>query len=91
MSVEIAGTTFDNISYDRDADVLYLHVGDPGQAVEFDASTEGHHLRFDADGTLVGVTIVNAKWLLENQGEITTTIPERVHLSESTLADALAS
>jgi YD repeat-containing protein len=75
MSVTIGGITFDRVRYDRGADVLYLHVGDPRTAVDFDASPEGHALRYDAAGRLVGVTIVNAKWLLEHEGRITITLP----------------
>ena len=51
-SVTIAGTTFDTVRYDAEADMLYLHVGDPSSAIEFDESPEGHHLRFDANGKI---------------------------------------
>jgi uncharacterized protein YuzE len=61
MTVTIAGTTFDRVSYDSEGDVLYLHVGDPASAVNFDASPEDHHLRFDAEDKLVGVTILNSR------------------------------
>jgi hypothetical protein len=54
VSVRIGDVTFDRVSYDHEADVLYLHVGDPGTAVDFDESPEGHALRFDANGHLVG-------------------------------------
>jgi uncharacterized protein YuzE len=77
MNVKIAGTEFDNNVYDRDADVLYLHVGDPSTAVAFDATPEGHHVRYGADRSLVGITIVNARWLLEQEGGITLTLPEQ--------------
>ena len=90
MSVQIAGITFDNVNYDAAADVLYLHVGNPDRAVDFDTSAEGHHLRFDGNGELVGLTIVNAKWLLEREGEITITIPERVRVPGGALAEALS-
>lgn len=76
MSVTIAGTVFDRVSYDRDADVLYLHVGDPGDAVEFDESSEGHALRYGPNGRLVGITIVNARQLLARDGAITVTVPQ---------------
>ena len=42
MSVTIADITFDRVEYDSDADVLYLHVGDPSTAVDFDETPEGH-------------------------------------------------
>ena len=77
MSVKIAGIEFDNNFYDREANVLYLHVGDPASAVGYDATREGHHTRYGQDGSLVGPTIVNARWLLEQDGEIVLTLPEQ--------------
>ena len=75
MSVTFGGVTFDRVDYDREADVLYLHVGDPHTAVEFDESPEGHALRYDAAGRLVGLTLVHARWLLERDGRLTVTLP----------------
>lgn len=76
MSITIAGIEFDNNFYDRDADVLYLHVGDPASATSFGATPEGHHTRYGTDGSLVGLTIVDAQWLMEEDGEIVVTLPE---------------
>ena len=76
-TVTLAGIEFDRVVYDRDGDVLYLHVGEPTTAVDFDATPEGHHTRYGADGSLVGVTIVNARCLLEQDGEIVLTLPEQ--------------
>ncbi len=76
MSVKIGGIEFDNVFYDQDGDVLYLHVGATNTAVDWDESPEGHHLRFGANGHLVGITIVNARWLLEQDGKITVTLPQ---------------
>jgi uncharacterized protein YuzE len=90
MSVTIGNLTFDRVDYDKDADVLYLHQGDPHEAVAFDESPEGHALRFNAAGELIGVTIVRPRWLLEHEGEITITIPEQVHVPPAALEDALA-
>jgi uncharacterized protein YuzE len=89
MSVTIADISFDRVRYDADADVLYLHNADPGDAVDFDESPEGHHLRFDRNGRLIGITIVRPRWLLENEGEVTITLPERVSLSHDALDEAL--
>jgi uncharacterized protein YuzE len=89
MNVKIAGIEFDNTFYDREADVLYLHVGDPAAAVDFDGTPEGHHTRYGPDGSLVGLTIVNARWLLEQEGEIVLTLREqKVHATD--LGDVLA-
>ncbi len=89
MSVMLAGVEFDNVFYDREVDVLYLHVGESSTAVDWDESPEGHHLRFGADGQLVGITIVNARWLLDEDGVIVITLPER-RIETRDLGDVLA-
>ncbi len=89
MTVTIAGITFDRVDYDEEGDVLYLHVGDPATAVEFDQSPEGHALRFDASGNLVGITLVNARWLLEQHGSLTITVPERIVVDRAALEPAV--
>jgi len=90
MSVQIGNLSFDRVHYDRDADVLYLHRADPRSAVDFDESPEGHALRYNAAGELIGVTIVNARWLLEQDGKVTVTIPERFEVGAAALDEALA-
>jgi uncharacterized protein YuzE len=90
MTVSIGDITFDRIRYDREGDVLYLHRADPASAVEFDASPEGHHLRFDANGRLIGITILNAKLLLEQEGKIVLTLPDRVEIGPEALNAAFA-
>jgi uncharacterized protein YuzE len=77
MKIKMAGIEFDNNFYDREADVLYLHVGDPSTAVDFDGTPEGHHTRYGPDGSLVGLTIVNARRLLEKEGELVVTLREQ--------------
>jgi uncharacterized protein YuzE len=91
MSITVGHTTFDRVHYDADADVLYLHVGEPTQAVDFDESPEGHALRYSDNGELVGITIVNAKRLLDDAKPIVITIPERVTIDPATLAPAVDS
>lgn len=89
MSITVGDITFDTVDYDADADVLYLHVGDPSAAVDFEESPEGHALRFDRDGSLVGMTIVNARALLEASEPIVVTVPERITVDPVTLARAV--
>jgi uncharacterized protein YuzE len=91
MKITVGDTTFDRVDYDAAADVLYLHVGDPGQAAEFDESPEGHALRFDETGRLVGLTIVNVRQLLDGEKPIVVTIPERVTIDPAALAPAVQS
>jgi uncharacterized protein YuzE len=90
MTITIGSTTFDNVFYDAEVDVLYLHKGDPSAASDFDESPEGHALRFDREGKLVGVTIVGAKQLIEKDGEIKITLPEVVRVDSQAVAPALA-
>lgn len=89
MKVSVGRYTFDNVSYDVEADVLYLHVGDPSTAADFDESPEGHALRFDADGNLVGMTVLGAKRLLDRDGELTITVFEVMHVGSAAVAPAL--
>jgi uncharacterized protein YuzE len=89
VSVTIGGTTFDRVRYDAAGDVLYLHVGEPDTAVDFDESPEGHALRFDSEGDLVGLTIVNARWLRDQGGPVVVTLPPRVEVDPAALASAL--
>jgi uncharacterized protein YuzE len=90
MSVTIADITFDRVEYDSDADVLYLHVGDPSTAVDFDETPEGHALRFDAAGNLVGITLVRPKHLLDQSGGLRITLPVPSDVSARELTPALS-
>ena len=89
MSVKIAGIEFDNVSYYEEGDVLYLHVGDPSSAVDWDESAEGDGLRFGPDGSLIGLTILNARLRLAEDGEIAITLPEQRVVARD-LGDAFA-
>ena len=90
MQVTIGHVTFDRVRYDNGGDVLYLHRADPSDAVDFDESPEGHHLRFDPDGRLVGVTIVRPQWLLEKEGNVTITLRDRISVGADVLGPALS-
>jgi uncharacterized protein YuzE len=89
MSVTIADITFDRVEYDSDVDVLYLHVGDPSTAVDFDETPEGHALRFDTEGRLVGITLVRPKHLLDESGVLRITLPVPSDVSARELTPAL--
>jgi len=83
MTVKVAGIEFDNNFYDRDADVLYLHVGDPATSVDWDETAEGDGVSYGSDGSLVGMTILNARRRLEREGRIVMTFPtQRVETAD---------
>ena len=90
MNVTIADTEYDNVAYNREGDVLYLWSGEPRKPAFDDASPEGHYLQFGEDGTLIAITIVNARWILDQEGKITITLPDGSHLEATDLGDVLA-
>ncbi len=75
MNVIIAGTTFDQHEYDDRGDVLYLSVGSPQVAARTVATPEGHAIDYDQSGVVIGMVLVNARFLLERDGAVTVTVP----------------
>lgn len=90
VNVHIGPLVFDHADYDAEGDVLYLHVGSPREA-DGEETAEGHVLRFEP-GTehIVGLTVVNARWLLDRDGRLIVTVPGKVEASADELAPALA-
>jgi uncharacterized protein YuzE len=77
LSVRIGGHDFEHVSYDDVADVLYLRNEHHGKGVRTHGTTEGHAVRLDAEGTVIGMTIVNARWLIERDGTIVISVPQQ--------------
>lgn len=88
-AVRIGNHEFEHATYDSDADVLYLRRGPSRRAARTHASPEGHAVRFDAAGEVIGITIVNAKLLSERDGKVTVTFPDRIETTAEELAPAL--
>lgn len=89
LKIEIDGLIFDRANYDADGDVLYLARGESSEA-DAALTPEGHGVRYDDDGNVIGVTIVNARWLLERDGHVTVTLPHEIRVDARDLAEALA-
>lgn len=89
MTIRMGNHEFDDVVYDAAGDVLYLHVGKPVPAANTIATPEGHAVMLDDAGGIIGITVVNAKWLAERDGQILISIPERLETSASDLAPAL--
>jgi uncharacterized protein YuzE len=90
MTVHVGPYEFDHVSYDSDGDVLYLRRGERQQAAETFSTPEGHAVRMDENREVIGITIVNAKWLVERDGKITVTVPNLIETNADDLAAALA-
>lgn len=86
----ISDIGFDRVEHDTDADVLYLHVGDPSRAVDYDETPEGHAARFDHDNELVGLTLVRPRRLLERDGELRVTVSAPIVVPPAALAAVLS-
>lgn len=96
MIVRLGDQEFDNIVYDADRDVLYLSRGKPAPAAETLPSLEGHAIRLNEAGEIIGITVISAKWWAERDGRVTVTLPEMapragcLETSAESLAPALA-
>lgn len=66
--VELAG------SYDPVGDVLYLSAPGDDKEAPAEETPEGHAVRLDAAGCITHLTAVNAKWLLDRDGELIATL-----------------
>jgi uncharacterized protein YuzE len=56
--------------------ILYLSRGKPVPAAETLPSAEGHAIRLNEAGEIIGITVVSAKWWAERDGRVTVTIPD---------------
>lgn len=75
MTIRIAHLEFDHVSYDSHGDVLYLSIGEPQEAHDALVTPEGHVVRSDASGDIIGITLINAKWLTERDGVLNVSLP----------------
>jgi hypothetical protein len=73
-----------------DGDVLYLAPGDSDEAADAALTPDGHGVRYAADGDVIGVTLVNADWLIDCDGHLTITLPHEVRVEASALAGLLS-
>jgi uncharacterized protein YuzE len=76
-SVRIGPHAFDHISYDDGGDVLYLSVGEPREAADCEETPEGHVIRYDGHQHIIGVSIINAKWILDHVQAVALTLPKQ--------------
>ena len=89
MKITVAGITFDHSHYDPRGDVLYLNVGEPRAAAHGLETPEGHGVHYDEDWVVTGLTLLNVRWTLDRDGELTLTWPQ-ARLAADQLDPALA-
>ncbi len=90
MNVKIDDLIFDQSDYDADGDVLYLLRGDTTHASDGALTPEGHGIRYDENGQVIGITIINARRMLEHDGHITITLPHAVRVEANELVATLS-
>jgi hypothetical protein len=61
-------------SYDPTGDVLYLSAPGDDKAGASQETPEGHAVRLDREGRITHLTAINAKWLLDRDGELVATL-----------------
>ncbi len=89
VSLALGPTTFNRLAYDVNADVMYLHVNGVPPDIHVERCREGHQLRFDERGNVVGLTLVGVTRLLHHGESLVITASERIELVPGALATAL--
>ena len=69
--------------------MLYLGRGDTNFGSDAALTPEGHGVRYDGKGDVIGVTIINARRIVEHDGYVTITLPHPVRVEAGELAAAL--
>jgi uncharacterized protein YuzE len=89
MSLRIGPYTFDRTHYDQEADVLYLSRGFV-RAAGWEETPDGHAVRYDKAGNLIGLTLVDVRRLIEEAGsseKVVLGLPKKVEPPPLTPAD----
>jgi uncharacterized protein YuzE len=89
MNIKIDDLIFDHGHYDAESDVLYLSRGETGHASDAALTPEGHGVRYDDAGEVIGVTIIDAQRIIHRDGYLTITLPHSVRVEADELAAAL--
>ena len=78
-------------SYEPSSDVLYLSSPEDNKTAAAQETPEGHAVRLGADGQVTHITAINARWLLDRDGELVATLRDgrQLRLLATDLADLL--
>jgi len=61
-------------AYEATGDVLYLSSPDDDKGAAVQQTPEGHAVRLNGAGRVTHVTAINARWLLDRDGELVATL-----------------
>ena len=89
VNLTLGPATFGRLAYDPGAGVIHLQVNAGAPDVHVERCPEGHQVRFDAQGNLVGLSLVGAKGLVERGEPAVITATERIELGPQALATGL--
>ena len=90
LTIEIGGLIFESDDHDDEGDVLYVSRGEPQPAAYAALTPEGHAIRYGAGGEVIGVTIINARFILNLDGHLKISLPHEVRIGERALSSVLA-
>lgn len=78
-------------TYEATGDVLYLSAPDDDKSAPAQETPEGHAVRLDSDGRVTHVTAINARWLLDRDGELAATLRDgrRLRIGRDDVAELL--
>jgi hypothetical protein len=78
-------------SYEATGDVLYLSAAGDEKSGPAQETPEGHAVRLNRDGRVTHVTAINARWLLDRDGELVATLRDgrRLRIDRDDVAELL--
>jgi hypothetical protein len=78
-------------SYEELGDVLYLSTTTDDKSAAAQETPEGHAVRLDADGHITHITAINARRLLDRDGELVATLRDGqlLRLTRADVADVM--
>jgi uncharacterized protein YuzE len=89
VSLTLGPATFDRLAYDVSADIMHLHVNGAAPDVHVEQCREGHRLRYDEHGKLVGITLIAVTGSLQRGEPVVVTTTEQFTLDPAALATSL--
>lgn len=78
-------------SYEATGDVLYLSATGDEKSGPAQETPEGHAVRLNRDGRITHVTAINARWLLDRNGELIASLRDgrRLRIDRDDIAELL--